>query len=493
MSSITRPPVVAIMGHVDHGKSTLLDTIRNTNIVATEAGGITQHVSAYEVLHPTPDGDRRITFIDTPGHAAFQGMRARSAAMADIAILIVAADDGVKAQTLQALQTIQENNVPFIVAINKIDRPTSDPERIIRELMENNVFVEGYGGDISYVKISAKTGTGISELLETILLLADINEYTCDPDNLASGYIVESNTDTKRGIAATLLIKDGTLHKGEFVVSGPGIATLRSIYDHRGNTINTASACSPVTIYGFSNQPPVGETFSVYTNRTGAETAVTEYTNTNRHWDDIPTGDETTIIPVVLKCDVAGSIDAVVSEIRKHNTDRIYFKIVSAGVGDISETDIRMAATDTNSIIIGFHVGSDPRVRDMNEARGLTIEFFSVIYKMSEWLETLAEDRKFRKQIESVVGTGQILKVFSNEKNQYLIGVRVASGELSRKRKIRLVRNRDIISHGSIISIQMAKSAYDRVESGDECGMVAELSGEPKQFDIIEAIEMIEG
>ncbi len=491
---LLRPPVVAIMGHVDHGKSTLLDTIRSANTVASEAGGITQHVSAYEVVYQNSENiNKKITFIDTPGHAAFSGARARSANIADIAILIIAADDGVKPQTLEALKTILDGSVPFLVAFNKIDTPGADIDRCIRQLMEAGVYVEGYGGDVSYVKISAKKGLGIDELLETILLLSEFIDLSYDPTIPASGFVLESHTDTQRGIAATLLIKNGTLQKSHYVVAGQSIAICRSFVDFGGKMLDTAMASSPITLYGFNEPVPAGLPFSACETKDSAEILASENTPTDRYYDTAPSNEEVVIIPVVVKCDVIGSIDAVISEIKKHITDRVFFKIVYAGTGNISESDIKMVSSDTDPLIIGFNVSIDKQALEMDETRFVIIEKFSIIYRMSEWLAEIAENRKFRKKVEHIIGAGQILKVFSQEKNQYLVGVRVASGRFQLGETLRIVRNREIAVRGKVVSIQVGKSNSQKVEEGNDCGMMVELSGLPRQFDIIECYDMIEG
>lgn len=493
-SQYTRPPVVAIMGHVDHGKSTLLDTIRHTKVVDTEAGGITQHVSAYEVEHNTPEGvTKKITFIDTPGHAAFQGIRSRSASIADIAILIVAADDGVKPQTLQAWQTIQDNKVPYLVAINKIDKPGSDVEKCIRELMEIGVYLEGYGGDVSYCMISAKQGTGIQDLLETILLLSEFIDLSYNPTAAASGFVIESHIDSKRGIAATLLIKNGVLNKSDYVVNGCSIVPCRAIYNYKNKPIDHATVCEPVTVYGFSEQCNAGEPFSTFQDKQSAEAEASKSCSTLRLIDEVPASDEMTVIPVVIKCDVNGSVDAVISEIRKHSTDRVFFKIVHAGVGNISETDIRMVSTDDAPLIVGFNVSMDPQAREMNETRTITIKTFDIIYRMSEWLQEIAEDRKFKKKVDSILGSGQILKVFSQDKDQILVGVRIANGEVKPKDCFRIMRGREEVSRGTIVSIQAGKSAMSKVEAGTDCGIMIQTKNLPRQFDILEAITQIDG
>jgi translation initiation factor IF-2 len=479
---ITRPPVVAIMGHVDHGKSTLLDTIRHTNIVATESGGITQHVSAYEVAHPLADGTiKKITFIDTPGHAAFKGIRERSANIADIAILIVAADDGVKAQTLEALATIQANNVPFLVAINKIDKPAANVERVKFELAEHGVFLEGFGGTISYVTISAKSGQGLDELLETILLLAEMNDYTADISQPATGFVIESHRDPKRGISAVLLVKDGTLAKGQFVVTGDSMTSVRILEDFTGNSIDSATVSAPIQVVGFSKECPVGMPFVTCETKKQAEEAMNDSLLQGVVDDFMPSsGQEINVIPVIVKCDVVGSIDAVVSEIQKVNTESIYFKVVRTGVGDVTDADLQLALADPKTIIIGFHVHIDQKIKDAPETKDMLMREFTIIYKMSEWLIELAEERKFKKNVEVEIGRLSVLKVFSADKGMYLIGGRVESGVLTTKDKIKLIMNDTKIAQGTIDSIQVGKTPSSKVESGDECGIMVELNNPPQ-------------
>lgn len=495
MSLTTRPPVVAIMGHVDHGKSTLLDTLRHTNVVAGEAGGITQHVAAYEVIHKTSEGDQKITFIDTPGHAAFTGIRERSANIADIAILIVAADDGVKAQTLEALHTIQNNNVPFLVAINKIDKPNADVEKIKRELAEHGLFLEGFGGTVSFVCVSAKTGQNLEELLDTILLLAEMNEYQGDPDLPASGFVIESDRDPQRGIAATLLIKNGSLKKGQYVVTGSSMTSCRILEDYKGKAIESATFSSPVQIVGFSKECPVGMPFSVFDTKKEAEIAVENIQELTLVDTFVPRdGQEINLIPVIVKCDVVGSIEAVIGEIQKHNSESVHFKIIKGAVGDINESDVQLAGTDENTIIVGFHVGVDNLIKDTLEGKNISIELFTIIYKMSEWFEEQADKRKFRKKVEVTHASLAILKVFSSDKGQYLVGCRVESGLLTKGDKIKLLDKNEKdkkLAIGTVLTIQVGKSPTSKVETGSECGIMVELSNPPQDGQLLEAFNVV--
>ncbi|MCD8527854.1 MAG: GTP-binding protein [Candidatus Pacebacteria bacterium] len=358
-SETARPPVVAIMGHVDHGKSTLLDFIRNANVVAGEAGGITQHIAAYEVHHTTKEGtERRITFIDTPGHAAFSGMRSRGAHIADIAVLIVSAEDGVKTQTIEAIDIIKKSEVPYIVAINKIDKPNADPERVKMGLMEHGIFLEGYGGNTPYVQISAKTGIGVDDFLETILLVADLEEFSGSPDVPASGFVVESHLDQKRGTSAVLIIKNGTLKKGDYVLVHGALASTRIMENFLGESISKATFSSPIILTGFDTLPEVGAFFETYSNKKEAEARADEYNRLAQEMHEaraaITLDAHQILIPIILKTDVAGTAEAIESEIEKRATDQIVFKVIKTGVGSINESDVQLAISDPQTIILGF-------------------------------------------------------------------------------------------------------------------------------------------
>lgn len=343
---IVRPPVVVVMGHIDHGKSTLLDYIRKTNIVEKEAGGITQQLSAYEVKHQNKDAvERKITFLDTPGHEAFALMRSRGAEIADIAILVVSAEDGVKEQTLEALSAIKEAGISFIVAINKIDKPGVDIERTKNNLLEHEIFLEGLGGNVPYAAISAKSGKGIPEMLDLLLLAVDLEELTGDRNKNAEGFVIESHVDTKRGTSATLIIKDGVLKSGMFVVVGNSTAPVRIMEDFLGHSINEAHFSSPVQIIGFNKVPKVGTLFTSYKKKKDAEAAAALATHEKSTPPNQkqPSDEESEIfsIPIIIKADVMGTIDAIKHEIEKLKSDRVEIRIIQDGVGTISENDIK--------------------------------------------------------------------------------------------------------------------------------------------------------
>lgn len=494
---IQRPPVVAIMGHVDHGKSSLLDYIRKSNIVAGEAGGITQHISAYEVTVPDGDGNqKRITFIDTPGHAAFSHMRQRGATIADIAILIVSGEEGVKAQTKEAIKTIVENKVPFIVAITKIDKPNANVDKVKMELMEQEVFVEGFGGSVPCIPISSKSGDGIPELLETILLLADLEGFNGKPDVPAEGFVVEANMDEKRGISAMVIIKDGSLKQGDFVVVEDAYTTTRLIEDFMGNSLTSASFSTPIRLTGFSKLPSVGSLFTTAKTKKEAEEGalankqhLSIQTNTGR---DIPENtDGIAIIPIIVKSDVYGTAEAIEDEIMKIEVPDVYFKVIKKGVGAISESDIQLGVADRKTIIIGFHVDMDARARDINETEHITVEIFTIIYKLTEWLHSVALERKPMKEIEQITSTAKILKHFSSQKNTHLIGARVTTGAITKGNVFKIVRAGEIIGQGKVVELQQGKSPTDKVEIDAEFGTQIESSTIPEPGDILEIFQKV--
>lgn len=492
---IERPPVVVIMGHIDHGKSTLLDYIRKSNIVDKEAGGITQHLSAYEVTHKDEKGEqRKITFLDTPGHAAFSGMRERGASVADIAILIVSAEDGVKAQTVEALNTILEAKVPYLVAINKIDRPGANVEKAKMELMEKGVYLEGYGGTIPYVEISAKAGTNIPALLDTILLVADLEHFTGDVSKTARGIVIESNMDPKRGISATMVIKEGTLKKGMFLVVEDAIVTTRIMEDFLGKTISEVSMCAPVRLIGFDKVPTVGSTFESFETKKEAESAVMLYKELLRTGKMSSSKEvfspDTKLIPIIIKTDVVGTGEAIEKELGKLNTPEISFKIISRGVGSISENDLKLLSADKEGLIVGFNVKVDAKAQDLNETLQIPVHTYTIIYKLTEMLAELIEERRPRKQVMEVVGKTKVLKTFSSTKERRVVGGRVESGKLAQGHKVKIMRRDFEIGEGVIVGVEQGKIKSKEVLEGNECGILVEAKNEIAPGDYLESFVM---
>ncbi len=486
---IPRPPIVVIMGHIDHGKSTLLDYIRKSNVVATEAGGITQHLSAYCVEHTTKEGEKKkITFLDTPGHEAFQKMRFRGADVADIAILIVSAEDGVKPQTLEALTCIQKANIPYIVAINKIDKPGANLVKTQSSLIENEIYIEGMGGDISWAPISAKTGQGVDELLDIVLLTAELAELTTNDTALGSGNVIEGKLDQKRGNTATLMIKDGVVTSGAFVVSGSCYAPIRIIEDWSGKSIKEAHAAEPVGIVGWSDVPRVGDTFVVVETKKEAEAlAQAQKLTTTKAFEeetDIPS------IPLLIKADVLGTIDAIVHQLEKCKSDRLNVRVIGTGVGTITANDVQNVSATKEAIIVGFNVKPDRAAIDLAERLGVEIETFDIIYKLSEWLETALKHRTPKKEEEQVTGRAKILKHFSTQKNAHVLGGRLESGTLALNQQVRITRRDIELGRGVLKNIQQHKSNVKHITEG-EFGMQLDAKVEIAPGDYIEACNTV--
>ncbi|MEI8270851.1 MAG: translation initiation factor IF-2, partial [bacterium] len=430
--NIERPPIVVVMGHVDHGKSTLLDYIRKTNIVAREAGGITQNISAYEVVHKDEHGkDKKITFVDTPGHEAFSGMRERGANIADIAILVVSAEDGVKTQTIEAWKTIVESKVPCIVAINKIDKPGANVEKTKMELAENEIYLENYGGKIPFTEISAKDGTGVDNLLSLILILAEMEAFNGNPNEEASGQIIEANLDPRRGIEASLIIKNGTLKKGMVIVSEDATCSTKIMQDFMGKVINEATFSSPIRLIGFSKMPKVGGKFKSFKDKREAEDYIKNIKteNTCEKISNSQNGNNK-IIPIVIKADVSGTLEAIEKEIGKIKDEHTEFRIIVKGAGTISESDIKSVATCDDALVIGFNVKADRSAVDLAEKRGITIAHFDIIYKMTEWLQEEMSKRRLKIETAETTGKAKIIKAFSRTKERQILGGKVIEGQI---------------------------------------------------------------
>jgi len=491
--NIERTPVVVIVGHIDHGKSTLLDYIRKTNVVKGEAGGITQHIAAYEVLHKDENGlEKRITFLDTPGHEAFSMMRIRGCRVADVAVLVISADDGVKEQTLETISAIKECGIPFIVAINKIDKPDANPEQVRNQLMEHEVYLEGYGGSVPVVEISAKEGTGISDLLGIILLVSDLEELKGDTNNLAEGIVIESKRDPKRGVAATLIIKNGTLKSGQYIVAGNAIAPVRIFEDYKGKTLKEASFSSPVLVVGFSEMPSAGTHFVAVENKKEAEKLQGIYKNKEiSEISDSSVNDEIYQLPIVIKADVAGSLEAVLEKVRALSNPSAQFKFTGTGIGAINESDVKLAQADPTTIIVGFHVNVDVNAKDMNENVHATIETFDIIYKLIEWLEEELEKRRPKTQAPEITGALKVLAVFSKTKERSVIGGRVTEGELLKGSRVKIMRRDNEIGEGKVINLERGKSKADKVEIDEECGLLVESRMEIATGDVLNAFKMI--
>ncbi|MDO8593350.1 MAG: translation initiation factor IF-2 [bacterium] len=466
MARVARPPVIAVMGHIDHGKSSLLDYIRKANIVAGEAGGITQHVAAYTALH----NGRFVTFLDTPGHEAFKALRTRGAAAADIAILVVAADEGVMPQTLDALTAIKEANIPFIIAITKIDKNNADVEHAKNSLLEHQIFIEGLGGDVAYALVSSKTGEGISELLDLVLLSADFAELTADPEAPTTGFVLESTQDPKRGASATLIVKDGTLSLEGFAVAGDAYAPIRFIEDFRGKRILKAGPSEPVRISGFSKLPTAGALFSIAKNKKEAEALANENA---KAFAALPPQEASVEgiaeLPLVVKADVAGSVDAIIHELNKITHERASLRIVSSGVGSVSETDVKSAHA-SGGTIIAFNVSTDAIARDLAEREKISILSFSIIYELSAKVKELLEASVPTVAVEKELGRALVLKMFSSGAKKQVLGARHVSGALTVGDRVKILRKDVEIARGSIKNLQQARADVGKIHTEGDFG-----------------------
>lgn len=484
-----RPPIVVVMGHIDHGKSTLLDYIRKSNTTAREAGGITQHMGAYKASFKDKSGvEHPFTFLDTPGHEAFSAIRARGAKTADIAILVVSAEDGVKPQTLEALTCIKTSGIPFVVAINKIDRPGADIERTKASLAEHEIYLEGYGGDIPFAPISALNGQGVLELLELLHLVAEISDLRADPSKPAEGFIIEAHVDRKRGNMATLVVRDGTLTMGTFLVCGDCFAPVRAIENCLGEQVETAPPSSPVRILGWNKLPKAGKEFETAPTKKEADAralANAEKPKCTELWKPKTESDASTsvIIPLVIKTDTTGSLDAVLQEVNNISIEGITLKILLSGVGTISENDMRTANAGQSPLVLGFNVKADTSAKAIAERAAIPIETFDIIYRLTEWLRTECEKRRPRVEVVEEVGRAKVLKLFSTDKSRYVIGGRVEAGVIKNGSAVKIVRREEEIATGKIKSLQQLKLKTDEVGKDTEFGAMIESKIEPAPGD----------
>ncbi|OGZ43615.1 MAG: translation initiation factor IF-2 [Candidatus Ryanbacteria bacterium RIFCSPHIGHO2_01_FULL_48_27] len=478
----TRPPVVVVMGHIDHGKTTLLDFVRKSNVVSRESGGITQHIGAYEIVY----NDRRMTFLDTPGHEVFSKMRSRGARVADVAILVVAADDGVKPQTLEALKAILDVHIPFVVAVNKMDKEAANPDKVKSELAEAGTLVEGWGGNVPVAYISAKTGSGVPDLLDLILLSVDLEELTGDPETQASGVVIESHLDARRGAVASLLIKNGTLRKGDFVVIRDAIAAVKILENDRGELKTEATFSSPVTVLGFSKVPAVGEEFYSYKDKKSAEAgmAVSQELRAKTTAPAVVAGRQEgmMILPLVLKTDVVGSREALEGELEKLAFMEIAPRLLKSDVGDIVDDDVKSVSSQKGGVVIGFKVKPSVSAKVLAERFGIEIKTFDVVYELVDWLKTELR-RRVPPEVRRVEhGKLKILKVFKRMHDRYVFGGKVTAGFIRNEDKFDIVHGVELKGSGKIVNLQKNKNDAAEVKEGAECG----ISGDA-------AIEILEG
>ncbi|UJF14744.1 translation initiation factor IF-2 [Jeotgalibaca sp. MA1X17-3] len=496
----TRPPVVTIMGHVDHGKTTLLDSLRNTKVSLSEAGGITQHIGAYQV---ETDG-KTITFLDTPGHAAFTTMRARGADVTDITIIVVAADDGVMPQTVEAINHAKAADVPIIVAVNKIDKPTANPDRVMQELTEHALIPEAWGGDTIFVNISAKFGEGIDELLEMILLVSEIQELKANPDRLAIGSVIEARLDKSKGPISTLLVQAGTLKIGDPIVVGNTHGRVRAMTNDQGRRVKKAYPSMPVEITGLNNAPQAGDRFVVFedektarqvgedrTKRAQIESRSSDNRVTlDNLFDSLKEGDLKEV-SVIIKGDVQGSVEALMGSLKKIEVEDVRVRIIHSAVGAINESDITLAAA-SNAIIIGFNVRATPQAQVQAEQEKVDIRLHRVIYNAIDEIETAMKGMLDPEFEEKVTGQALIRETFVVSKVGTIGGALVTSGVVKRSSGVRIIRENIVIHDGTLASLKRFKDDAKEVKNGFECGLMIENYNDIRVDDVVEAYEMVE-
>ncbi len=484
MSEQTRPPIVTILGHVDHGKTTLLDFIRKSSVAAKEHGGITQHIGAYQ----TEFGGKLITFIDTPGHAAFEKMRSRGASAADIAVLVVAIDDGVMPQTTEAIKHILAAKVPVVVALNKIDLPGIDKNiqlpKIKKQLSDQNILVEDYGGDVPIVEVSAKSGLGVDKLLEMITLVSEMNELKGDPSAPATGVVIEANLDKFKGPIATVLVKDGTLKKGEQVSIGGVKSKIRGMLDYTGKNLDSAGPSTPVEVLGLEVVPEVGGIV-------GEESRVKslESREIQSLVERLRAGEDKSL-KLVVKADKQGSLEAIVNSLEKFNEEERLVNIVSSGTGDIGEADIKMASS-VKAIALGFNVKVAPVALRLAETEHVLIRTYNIIYELLDEIEDVIEGMIRPGAIEEVTGKANIIAEFPFGKAERIAGCRVLEGGFSRSSKVRIMREDQNIGETRLKSLRKVKEEVNRVDKGNDCGMIFDPPVDFQIGDVVESFRII--
>ncbi len=484
-------PVVAVVGHIDHGKSTLLDFIRKTNITEKEAGGITQRLGAYEVVHTGKDGvPHPITFLDTPGHEAFKGIRERGASVADVAILVVSAEDGAKPQTIEAFQFIKKTETPCVIAFTKIDKPTASAERAKQSLAEHEIYVEGYGGEIPTIGVSGKTGAGVDELLDIILLLVEMHPRKDSLDAAPTGFVIEAEVSKTKGVFATLISTDGVLTKGMYAVAEGAMTPIRRLESTRGESLNETHPGMPILVAGWDTLPRIGARFTATADRKSAERMVEEYRSRVKSPTKnvaVAVMSEQVLIPILLKADTSGSLEALQHEIRKLETEKVAFQVISGGVGRIGEADLKTAQGCREPVMIGLAVAIDDGARSLIERGGITIIVGEVIYTLMEELQKLVTARTPKTKEVVVTGSAKILKLFNKEKDKQIVGGKVMVGELRVGDELAIFRRDAEIGKGKVRELQRQKEKVSVVPKDSEFGAAIVASVELAPQDRIEA------
>jgi len=497
-TKVSRPPVVTIMGHVDHGKTSILDAFRSSNVVAGESGGITQHIGAYQI----GEKDKKITFIDTPGHAAFSNMRARGAKTTDIIILVVAADDSLKPQTIESIAHAKAANVPIIVAINKIDLPNIDPEKVRQDLLTHEIIVEKLSGDVLDVEVSALKKINLDKLKESILLQADLLNLSANPNRSARGSIIESKLEKGRGPIATVLVQKGTLKVGDIFVSGSKWGKVKALVDDKGNNIKEAKPSMPVEVLGFDSNPLAGDDFVAVENESVAR-KIAEYrfsklqiqknkvvkSNVEEMFEQINQG-KASSLPIIIKADVQGSAEAIENSVIKLSTSEVEVTVVHKGVGAITESDVALA-NSSKGFIIGFNVRALPHARDSAKRDGVDMKYYSIIYELIDDVKNLLSGLLKPDISEKITGNVEIREVFNISKIGNIAGCMVKDGLVSRNSKIRLLRDNVVVHTGTLASLKRFKDEVKEVKSGFECGLMVENYSDIKTGDVIETYEEV--
>ena len=475
---IDRPPVVTILGHVDHGKTTLLDAIREEQVAAGEAGGITQHIGAYQITH----NDRPITFLDTPGHAAFTAMRARGAQGADIAVLVVAADDGVMPQTREALAHAKAARVPIVVALNKIDRPNANPDKVKQELADVGLVSDEWEGDVMVVPVSAKQGSGIEDLIEAILLLADSAEIRANPEGKVFGTVIEGELDKTKGVLATLLIQNGTLHVSDVVIAGSSQGRVRAMFDFQGKGIKEAAPSTPVSVLGLSDVPRAGEVFTLVESEREAKAIIKARTDKkvtaprtaaamtlDQVFEAYQAGD-TQELRLVVKADVQGSLEPIINSLEELSVGDIRINVLHSATGNIGEDDVMLAAA-SGAIVIGFNVSADQSAKRAGDTERVDIRLYDVIYRLTEDIEKALKGMLKPEKRVVELGEAEVLKIFTVPKLGKIAGCRVLKGEIRRNARMRVVREEEILHEGPVASLKHEKEDVTEIREGFECGI----------------------
>jgi len=486
-----RPPVVTILGHVDHGKTTLLDTIRKASVAAKEAGGITQHISAYQVKKK----GRVITFVDTPGHEAFSGMRERGVSIADIAVLVVAADDGVRPQTKEVIEYLKDKKIPTVVAINKIDKPEANPQRVKQELADNGILIEQWGGEIMSVNVSAKQNIGIDELLESILLVAEVEDFKSDDRRDGLAIVLESNLDPKKGPVATILIKTGTLKVGQDVTAGTTYGRIRKMEDFTGRNLTSAPPSTPVTIMGLNSTPNTNDVLQVVDGKSLARIKSKEFLEgmtgqkektVSQKMTRVMEEDGVQKLNIIIKSDVQGSLEAIEQIISTIKTDEVIINLIETSVGNITESDIKMGAP-SQAVVFGFNVEITPVAKRLAETNDVKIKTFKVIYELVEEVKKMVIEMLPPEIVRTDLGMVNVLAIFKTGKHDMIVGGRVNDGKIIKGASIEVKRDKEIIGKGKIEGLQQNKNITTEVGKGNECGIVFEGSVKIKEGDTLVA------